>query len=46
MPISLGGNCGCDYCSDVCYDSAESAVSITQSVLGGVYPLVHNPTPS
>ena len=38
-----GGDGGCDHCSDVCHDLAESAVSLSQSLLGGVDAVLHDP---
>ena len=44
--ILLGGDSGGDYRSDMCHGSAESAVFVSQSVLGGVYPVLDNPSPA
>ena len=41
--IYLGGDSGCDNRSDMCHGFAESAVSLSQSLLGGVHPLLHHP---
>ena len=41
--LCIGGDSGCDNRSDLCHGFAESAVSLSQSILGGVYPLLHHP---
>ena len=43
---SLGGDSWSDYCSDLCYDSAESAVFVSQSVLGGVHLVLDDSAPA
>ena len=43
---SLGDDGGCDYCSDVCNDSAESAISLSQPLLGGIHPFLHHTPPA